>query len=123
MRTPYDLADYPRTQGFIDKCEDILFWNLKGTVSASAERFVESVHKQMIKYPERFPTEKQAAVLEKIHEEAMDEMFREGWYALYTLPLRHGDTLATNTADAVVIPDGDRGTNLRIHSQLGSCSN
>ncbi len=91
MYTPSDIEHFPRTERFIRKCEDLLFWNLKDFVSRAGGRFIESVHKQMVKYPERFPTEKQAAVIERIYDAALDEMAREGRYAFYMLPLTHRD--------------------------------
>jgi hypothetical protein len=89
MYTPSDIEQFPRTGQFIRKCEDLLFWNLKDFVPEAGARFVESVHKQMVKYPERFPTEKQAVVIDRIYDAALDEMAREGRYALYMLPLKH----------------------------------
>ena len=53
------------------------FWNLKDFVSKAGARFLESVHKQMVKYPERFPTEKQALVIDRIYDAALDEQFYE----------------------------------------------
>ena len=104
MYTPCGINDHPRTQRFIEKCEDILFWNLKGCVSKGTERFLESVHKQMVKYPERYPTEKQATVIDQIHNDALDEMAREGRYAFHILPLRHKEKLSVEEPDALERP-------------------
>ena len=104
MYAPCDIKEYPRTQRFIEKCEDILFWNLKGCVSKGTERFLESVQKQMVKYPERYPSEKQAAVIDQIYDAALDEMAREGRYAFHMLPLRCNDKLSIVEPDAIVSP-------------------
>jgi hypothetical protein len=103
MYTPSDIEQFPRTEQFIRKCEDLLFWNLKDFVSKAGARFIESVHKQMIKYPERFPTEKQARVIDRIYDAALDEMAREGRYAFYMLPLKHRDDLPEEERDVVTI--------------------
>lgn len=116
MHASSNTNEHPRTERLIEKCEDILFWNLKGSVSTGTEQFLESVHKQMVKYPERYPTVKQALVIEEIYEAALDEMAREGRYAFYMLPLRHRGTPATNEPDTIACPPG-RPVKLGIHSQ------
>ena len=93
------------------------FWNLNGFVSKCAERFLESVHKQMIKYPERYPTEKQARVIDQIYDAALDEMAREGRYAFHMLPLRHTGRITEGEADLIAIPE-DRPNALRIHRSV-----
>lgn len=90
---------------FIRKCEDVLFRNLRGFASKAAERFLSSVHKQMVKYPERYPTEKQAAVIDQIYNEALDELAREGRYAFYMLPLKHKGREFGHEADVLRRPE------------------
>ena len=87
MYTPSYIEQFPRTGQFIRKCEDLLFWNLKAFVPEAGARFIESVHKQMVKYPERFPTENQAAVIDRIYNAALEEMAREGSVRLLYAPV------------------------------------
>jgi hypothetical protein len=58
----------------------------------------------MIKYPERFPTPKQATVIDQIYDGALDEMEREGRYAFHMLPLRHKDKPTTSEPDVLKHP-------------------
>jgi hypothetical protein len=100
-----DIEKYPRTERFVRKCEDLLFWSLKEFVPKAGARFITSVHKQMVKYPERFPTEKQAAVIDRIYDAALDELTREGRYAFYMLPLKHRADEPGDEADVVKLPE------------------